>query len=161
MLYGKSFRLALSAMTAVILCSLMSARSNAQSIEKLELVLAPPTYNTDRHDGYYYEVRGNLYPKETAFDCDNRPAVARVGTYRIGVSWGGPAEFQAVMLVALADKRQVLWQGYFKFDPNEDGAEFSWSYEGIILHSDKQILADFALLSKLCFGGKLIVYFLN
>ena len=49
----------------------------------------------------------------------------------------------------------------FKFDPNEDGAEFSWSYEGIILHSDKQILADFALLSKSCFGGKLIVYFLN
>lgn len=156
---------------------LIATNAKAQTIEKLDLVLGPPTYNNDRGDGYYYEARGNVYAKvqmqpqtkEQAFklnqlSCTDETPEAqktRIGTYRFGVTWGSPAEYIATVTVRLNDKRDLLWQGYVKFDPNEDGSEVSWPYEGIILHSDKAILADFTPLSKTCFGGRLTVYFLN
>lgn len=49
---------------------LIATNAKAQTIEKLDLVLGPPTYNNDRHDGYYYEVRGNVYAKGAAFNCE-------------------------------------------------------------------------------------------
>ena len=148
------------ALLLIIACA-PSAKIHAQTIEKLELVLGPPIYNTDRGDGYYYEVRGNVYAKGAAFNCEAKDQGPRIGTYRIGASYGSAGEHIATYLVRLTDGRQLFWQGYFKFDPNEDGSEVSWPYEGVILHSDKQILADFTPLSKTCFGGKLTIYFLN
>lgn len=148
-------------MTAILIVGLLPALSEAQTIEKLDLVLGPPTYSTDRGDGYYYEARGNIYAKGTDFRCDSQPTIQRTGTYRIGVSYGAASEHVATYLVRLSDGRNLFWSGYFKFDPNEDGSEVSWPYEGIILHSDKQILADFTPLSKTCFGGRLTIYFLN
>lgn len=142
---------------------MLCANSEAQTVEKLELVLAPPIYNTNRGDGLQYEVRGNVYEKSSAvaFGCDSRPEIQRIGTYRITVSYGIASEHIATYLVRLSDGRSLFWSGYFKLDPNEDGSEVSWPYEGIILHQTGTILADFTPLSKSCFGGKLIIYFLN
>jgi hypothetical protein len=137
------------------------AAVKAQTIEKLELVLGPPIYNTDRHDGYYYEARGNVYAKGTAFDCEAKDQGPRIGTYRIGVSYGAASEHIASYSARLNDGRNLLWQGYFKFDPNEDGSEYGWAYSGIQTHSEINILTDFTLLSRSCFGGRLVVYFLN
>jgi len=135
--------------------------TKAQQIEKLELILAPPIYLGNPALGYY-EARGNVYAKGTAFDCATNPSIDRLGTYRIGVSFGSPSEHIATYLVRLKDGRDLLWQGYFKIDPEENGAvDFSWSYEGIVLHQTGTILTDFTPLSRSCFGGKLTVYFLN
>lgn len=151
-------------MIAVILCSFISVRSNDQVVEKLELVLAPPTYNTDRHDGLYYEARGGVYEKGTVFNCGLEPDIKRLGTYRIGVSYGTSREHIATYQITIGERpnvRILVWQGYFKFDPNEDGSEYAWAYSGYQAHTEISILTDFTLLSKSCFGGRLIIYFLN
>jgi len=135
----------------------------AQQIEKLELILAPPIYLGNPALGYY-EARGNVYASKDAkaFSCDGEYGSGRVATYRIGVSYGMAGEHVATYLVRLNDGRALFWQAYIKFDPFEDGTtDFSWSYEGIILHQAGSILTDYTPLSRSCFGGKLVVYFLN
>lgn len=135
----------------------------SQTIEKLELILAPPIYLGNPALGYY-EARGNVYAKgiKVGFECGIQPAVQRVGTYRVGVSYGNPSEHAGTYLVRLSDGRSLFWNGYYKIDPFEDGTtDFSWSYEGIILRSTQIILTDYTPLSRSCFGGKLTVYFLN
>lgn len=156
------------AVQAVALLALLAFRSNAQTIEKLELVLGPPVYNTNRGDGLAYEARGNVYAKNTPFEClalgpeaQAEASKTRLGTYRIAVSTGNPAEHIATYSVRLSDGRNLIWWAYIKIDPDENGSEFSWTYEGIILRSTQTILTDFTPLSRNCFGGKLTVFFLN
>jgi len=136
----------------------------AQQIEKLELILASPIYLGNPALGYY-EARGNVYDKKTVFDCGLRTDAKRLGTYRIGVAYGTPREHVATYQITLGERpdiRILFWQAYYKIDPFEDGStDFSWSYEGIILHQAGTILTDFMPLSRSCFGGKLVVYFLN
>lgn len=136
----------------------------AQQVEKLELILAPPIYLGNPALGYY-EARGNVYGKKAVFDCGLRTDSERVGTYRIGVAFGSPREHVATYQITLGERpdvRFLFWQGYYKYDPFEDGStDFSWPYSGIVLRSTQTILTDFTPLSKSCFGGKLVVYFLN
>jgi hypothetical protein len=109
-----------------------------------------------------FEVRGNVYPKSRIFDCANNSGDGRIGTYRMTVYYGSPSEYQGTMLIHLLDGRNLFWQAYYKIDPDETGqVDFSWPYEGIILRSTQTILTDYAPLSRSCFGGKLVVYFLN
>ena len=134
----------------------------ARTTEKAEYVLAPPIFVHDPGGKLAYEVRGNVYPKGYAFDCEQGREDGRVGTYRFTILYGSPSEYQGQALVSLKDGRNLVWRFYYKIDPDEIGqTDFSWPYEGNILNQETEILTDFTPLSRKCFGGKLVVYFLN
>ncbi len=135
---------------------------HAQTIEKLEAVLTPPIYINNAGGMLAFEARGNVYPKGHVFECGENSGDGRIGTYRMTVLYGTASEYQGTMLIRLSDGRDLLWHFYYKIDPDEIGQpDFGWPYEGIILHTDKTILTDYTPLSRKCFGGKLVVYFLN
>jgi hypothetical protein len=150
----------------------------SQQIEKQEFVLGPPTHNTNRGDGYGFEIRGNLYPKGTAFDCGSQPAVARAGTYLLKVRYFANCKISAdctkqemiatwVVRIGSAQEiqagagKQLMWEAYTKYEPGDDGQPLSFPYEAAVLRSDQRAMTEFFPVSPECFGGKLSVYYLE
>lgn len=139
----------------------LSATLKAQQIEKIELTLLPPTYNTDRKDGYGFEMRGNAYPGNAPFDCDLVQDANRVGRYLLRVRQNKADGLIATWVVTLNDGRSVVWDSYSKYELDESGNPLSFAYEAVILRSDQKVLTDYTPQCPNRFGGKLVLYFLN
>lgn len=135
--------------------------TTAQQVEKLELTLLPPTYNTDRGDGYGFEMRGNVYPGNTLFACGLVQDANRVGRYLLRVRYDKSDGLIATWVVTLNDGRSIVWDSYSKYELDESGNPLSFTYEAVILRSDQKVLTDYTPANPNCFGGKLILYFLN
>lgn len=162
---------------SVALLALLASLSKAQQVEKLELTLAPPTYNTDRGDGYQFEMRGNLYPKGVDASCSMQPTVSRIGTYLLRVRYFKPdnADFPvrneliATWVINIGSAldiqqgrgRQVVFESYSNYQLDEFAMPLSFAYEGIVLRSTQKALTEYTPQLPDCFGGKLVLYFLN
>jgi len=146
---------------SVALLALLASLSKAQQVEKLELTLLPPTYNTDRKDGYQFEMRGNVYPGNTPFACDLIQEANRVGRYLLRVRQNKADGLIATWAITLNDGRSIVWDSYSKYELDESGNPFSFAYEAVILRSGERVLTDYTPQSPNCFGGKLVLYFLN
>lgn len=152
----------ISAIALTVKPPLASAQSATfQQLEKLELTLLPPTYNTDRKDGYGFEMRGNLYPGNTPFACDLVQDTNRAGRYLLRVRQNKTDGLIATWVITLNDGRQIIWDSYSKYELDESGNLLSFAYEAVILRSDQRVLTDYTPQSLNCFGGKLVLYFLN
>jgi len=125
----------------------------------------PPTYNTDRGDGYQYEMRGSVYSKNIMTECGKQPDaiqdLPRLGRYLIRVRYNKADGLIATWAVTLNDKRTIAWESYIKYELDESGKPLSFAYEAAILRSGERVLADYTPQSPNCFGGKLVLYFLN
>lgn len=146
---------------ALAIALLSPALIHAQQVEKLELVLLPPNYNTDRGDGYGFEMRGNIYPGNTPFACDLVQDANRVGRYLLRVRYNKADGLIATWAVTLNDKRTIAWESYSKYELDDSGNPLSFAYEAAILRSSQRVLTDYTPQSPNCFGGKLVLYFLN
>lgn len=142
---------------------IVTVTADAQQVEKLELTLAPPTINTDRGDGYQFEMRGNIYGKNAEINCQNQTIAdsPMLGRYLLRVRYNKSDGMIATFAVTLNDKRTIAWESYFKYELDESGNPLSFAYEAAILRSDQKVLTDFTSQSSNCFGGKLVLYFLN
>lgn len=146
---------------AGFLAVLFATPAQSQQLEKLELTLLPPTYNTDRKDGYGFEMRGNLYPGNTPFACDLTQDANRVGRYLLRVRQNKTDSLIATWVIVLNDGRVIIWDSFSKYELDESGNPLSFAYEAVILRSDQKVLTDYTPQSPDCFGGKLVLYFLN
>lgn len=144
-----------------LVIALSGFANTIQQVEKLELTLLPPTHNTDRGDGYGFEMRGNVYPGNTPFACGLVQDANRVGRYLLRVRQNKADGLIATWVVTLNDGRSVVWDSYSKYELDESGNPLSFAYEAVILRSDQKVLTDFTPQSSNCFGGKLVLYFLN
>lgn len=144
----------------VLLCAL-SLSAGAQRIEKLDLVLGPPTRNTDRGDGYGFEMRGDVFAKSTTFDCGQQPAAPKLGRYLLKVRYqGGNQELIATWAITLG-ARTVAFESYSRFELDPDGEPVAWVYEGEVLRAKTSVITDFSAASPSCFGGRLTLFFLE
>lgn len=156
-----SHRKLIIASCAIAIVAAFALSANAQQIEKLDAVLASPTINTDRGDGYGFEMRGNIYPKNTPFACDLTQDANRVGRYLLKVRQNKADGLIATWQIVLNDGRVIIWDSYSKYELDESGNPLSFSYEAVILRSSQHAITDFTPQSPACFGGKLVLYFLN
>lgn len=106
-------------------------------------------------------MRGNLYPGNTPFACDLVQSANRVGRYLLRVRQNKTDGLIATWQIVLNDGRVIIWDSYSKYELDESGNPLSFAYEAVILRSDQKVLADFTPQSPDCFGGKLVLYFLN
>lgn len=150
----------LAVLAAIVLFVIPTAQS--QQVEKLELVLSSPTVNTDKHDGYQFELRGLLLPKNTPFACGLVQDANRLGRYLLKVRYNKSDGLIATWVINLNDGRVIVWDAFIKYEVPEDSKDpLSFSYDAVILRSDQKALTDYTPASPDCFGGKLVIYFLN
>lgn len=145
----------------IFVCALTAKSTLAQQIEKLELAIASPTINTDRGDGYGFEMRGNLYPKNTKLECGAVQSANRIGRYLLKVRQNKPDGLIATWVITLNDGRQIAWESYSKYELDESGEPLSFSCEALVLKTGQKVLTDFTPQSPDCFSGKLSLYFLD
>lgn len=123
----------------------------AQQVEKLNATLSTPTINTDRRDGYQYEVRGNVFDQN-----ENK-----IGRYLFRVQYHNGFETIATVAVTLNNRGTLAWQAYYKRELKDDGESLSFVYEGKNLKDGKRILSEYTPSYLTEFGGKLTIFFLN
>lgn len=123
----------------------------AQQVEKLNATLSTPTINTDRRDGYQYEVRGNVFDQN-----ENK-----IGRYLFRVQYRNGFETIATVAVTLNNRGTLAWQAYYKRELKDDGESLSFVYEGKNLKDGKRILSEYTPSYLTEFGGKLTIFFLN
>ncbi len=147
-----------SILTAIL--AAVAQFAQAQQIEKLELVLASPIYDNNQNNGYQFELRGNIYPKNTAFVCGSQPEIARLGRYLLRVRYSQPDGMIATWAITLNDGRTIIWDAFTKYEIQEDGLPLSFAYEAVVLRSTQGALTDYTPEAG-CFGGRLTVFFLE
>lgn len=135
------------------------APAQAQQVEKLELVIASPIYNNNQNNSYQFELRGNLYPRNTTFACGSQPEIARVGRYLVRVRYSQLDGMIATWVITLNDGRTIIWDAFTKYEIQPDELPLSFTYEAVVLRSTRTALTDFTPEPD-CFGGRLTVFFL-
>lgn len=141
-------------------CIILAQTAQSQQIEKLELVIAPPIYDNNQNNGYQFELRGNIYPKNTVFACGSQPEIARIGRYLIRVRYSQPDGMIATWVITLNDGRTIIWDAFTKYEIQPDGFPLSFAYEAVVLRSIQSALTDYTPEPS-CFGGRLTVFFLD
>lgn len=129
----------------------LSTPALAQQVEKLTALLSTPTINTDRKDGYQYEVRGNVFDQS-----ENK-----IGRYLFRVQYHNNTETIATVAITLNARGTLAWQAYYKRELKDDGESLSFAYEGKNLRDGKRILSEYTPSYLTEFGGKLTIFFLN
>jgi len=159
----KSFPASLMPMVIVaeIILSATTSGVKAQQVEKLDAVLASPTINTDRGDGYGFEMRGSIFPKNTKLECGVVQSANRIGRYLLNVRQNKPDGLIATWVITLNDGRSIAWESYSKYELDESGEPLSFSYEGLVLKTGQKVITDFTPQLPDCFSGRLVLFFLN
>ncbi|HMV87917.1 MAG TPA: hypothetical protein PLD20_26875 [Blastocatellia bacterium] len=157
-----------------LLC-VLSLPASAQRIEKLDLVMAPPTVNTDRGNGYGFEMRGDVFARGTSLPeprlsvaldgkvsavCD-QPAGEKLGRYVLKVRYAGENQELIATWAITLGARTVAWESYSRYEIGDDGDPLSWVYEGQVLRAKTQVISDFTAASPNCFGGRLTLFFIE
>jgi len=129
----------------------LSTPTLAQQVEKLNALLSTPTINTDRRDGYQYEVRGNV------FDLSEN----KIGRYLFRIQYHTDLETIATVAITLNARGTLVWQAYYKRELKDDGEPLAFAYEGKNLKDGTRILSEYTPSYPNEFGGKLTIFFLN
>lgn len=151
-------------MRTALLIGLVCALSfsvGAQRIERLDLVLAPPTVNTDRGNGYGFELRGDVFAKNTATECGKQPTGEKLGRYLLKVRYAAENQELIATWAITLGARTVAFDSYSRYELDDDGEPLAWIYEGHVLRAKTRVLTDFSAASPNCFGGRLMLYFVE
>lgn len=143
-----------------LVCAL-SLSADAQRIEKLDLILAPPTINTDRGNGYGFELRGDVFAKNTVIECSKQPTGEKLGRYLLKVRYAGESQELIATWAITLGARTVAFDSYSRYELGDDGEPLAWVYEGQVLRAKTRVLTDFSAASPDCFGGRLTLYFVE
>lgn len=155
------------------------ATAQGQALEKREVVLAEPSRDTDRKDGYGFELRGEVYRAGAKKECAEMnldgslktvycPA-DQVGTYLVRVrSYNRETqEIIGTLAVRLGSARdiqlrfgrQIIWDPYFRYGTNPDtGEPLSYSYSARCIECNDFVTTEFTPTSPTAFTGKLTIY---
>lgn len=121
-----------------------------QVVSTITCELESPYYNTDRGDGYGYQVKGYLVGT----------TLESIGRYTLKVRKNTPEELIATWVITFNDGRTIIWEGNTHYEIYENQV-LNFSYEATILRSSQKVIADFTPSGEVPYEGRLRLFFLE